>query len=96
MPELEGSDQEDQPNRQVASTPFETPVSKEEFDALTGRVNDLFDKLDQNRSNAEGDADRIAQLLRIIYIPNSPYQMVCMLCSLFKITCITKNKLTRD
>ena len=65
MPELEGSDHEnEQSNRRTASTPFENPVSKEEFDILTGRVNDLFDKFYQGRSDSEADTDSIVQMQR--------------------------------
>ena len=61
---MEGSDPENEPVRRAISTPVENLVTKEQFDILTGRVNDLFDKFYQGQSDNAADTDSIAQIQR--------------------------------
>ena len=62
---MEGSDPEnDQPAQRAISTPVENLVTKEQFDILTGRVNDLFDKFYQGQSDNAAGTDSITQVQR--------------------------------
>ena len=64
VPELEGSDGEQQPTGRAVSTPVSNSVSKEEFDILSGRVNDLFDKLFEEQERFAGTKEDVVQFQR--------------------------------
>ena len=60
---MEGSDNE-QPVRRAVSTPLESMVSKEQFEVLEGKVNDLFDKFYQRQADNDTNGDSLSQLQR--------------------------------
>ena len=65
MPELEGSNQEDpQPARRAVSTPINDFVTKDQFDVLNGRVNDIFDKFFEEQECSSSTKDGVTQLQR--------------------------------
>ena len=67
MPDLETSDHEQvQPTQRAVSTPIENFVSKEEFEILAGKVNDLFVKIYNEEDNTSSSKDDLAKLERKI------------------------------
>ena len=66
VPDLEQVHPESSPNNRAASTPIVSSISKDQFDVLCGRVDDLFAKFLEEQEKMATSKDSLSQMERKI------------------------------
>ena len=64
VPDLENEPEENQLTQHAASTPVGNWITKDQFDVLSGKVNDLFDKCFGEQEKVSTNKDNLTQLSR--------------------------------